>query len=49
VRQATFFASPPFTAAEPALANAFHVGDVDYRWERGYVLSANSLSTGPVL
>jgi Uncharacterized conserved protein (COG2071) len=47
VRQATFFASPPFTAAEPVLTNAFYVGDVDYRWERGRVLAADSLCTGP--
>jgi hypothetical protein len=47
VRHATFFASPPLTAAEPVLANAFYVGDVDYRWERGHVLSAESVSTWP--
>jgi hypothetical protein len=47
VRKATFFASPPFTDAEPVLANAFYVDSVDYRWERGRILSADSLSTGP--
>jgi hypothetical protein len=40
VRAANFFSSPPFAAAEPILANAFYVGDVDYRWERGHVVSA---------
>ena len=44
VRQATFFASPPLTAAVPVLANAFYVSDVDYRWERGIVLSGESAS-----
>jgi hypothetical protein len=39
VREAGFFASPPFAAAEPILANAFYVGDVAYRWERGQVVS----------
>jgi uncharacterized protein YqjF (DUF2071 family) len=35
VRRATFFDRPPFAAARPVLANAFHLRDVDYRWERG--------------
>jgi hypothetical protein len=40
VRKLTFFAAAPFAAADPVLANAFHVGDVDYRWERGEIVSA---------
>jgi Uncharacterized conserved protein (COG2071) len=40
VRRATFFESGPFRDLEPVLANAFHVADVDYRWERGTVLPA---------
>lgn len=32
----TFFDHEPFAAAEPVLASAFHVGDLDYGWERGY-------------
>ncbi len=39
VREATFLASSRFAAAEPVLANAFYVGNIDYRWERGEVLS----------
>jgi len=37
VRRATFFDRTPFSGAEPLLANAFHVGGIDYRWERGTV------------
>jgi uncharacterized protein DUF2071 len=40
VRRATFFDQRPFRDAEPVLANAFHVADVDYRWERGTVVPA---------
>jgi hypothetical protein len=40
VRRATFFDRSPLTAAEPRLANAFHVGGIDYRWERGSVVPA---------
>jgi hypothetical protein len=36
VRRVSFFEREPFTGA--VLANAFHVADVDYRWERGQVL-----------
>jgi uncharacterized protein YqjF (DUF2071 family) len=32
---ATFFDDPRFSGATPVLANAFHVSDVDYAWERG--------------
>jgi uncharacterized protein YqjF (DUF2071 family) len=38
VREATFLSSPAFRGAEPVLANAFHVENVDYRWERGGLL-----------
>jgi Uncharacterized conserved protein (COG2071) len=37
VRRATFFEGDPLRGAEPVLANAFHVADVDYRWERGEI------------
>ncbi len=37
VRKATFLEHPPFNAVEPKLANAFHVENVPYRWERGVV------------
>ena len=40
VRQATFFDRDPFRQVEPVLANAFHVADIDYRWERGVVVPA---------
>ena len=35
VRQNTFLEREPFSRAVPVLANAFHVQDVPYRWERG--------------
>lgn len=35
VRRATFFDRPPFAGEAPVLANAFHLQDVPYRWERG--------------
>jgi len=37
VRQASFLEQSPFSAARPILANAFHVENVPYRWERGVV------------
>jgi hypothetical protein len=37
VRKATFLEHPPFNAVAPLLANAFHVENVPYRWERGVV------------
>jgi hypothetical protein len=40
VRRATFFDQRPFRDAEAVLANAFHVAEVDYRWERGTVVPA---------
>ncbi len=32
----TFFASGAFAGCEPVLANAFHVSDLRYGWERGH-------------
>lgn len=37
VRKATFLEYPPFNTVRPILANAFHVENVPYRWERGIV------------
>jgi hypothetical protein len=37
VRRATFLEHPPFNTVRPILANAFHVANVPYRWERGVV------------
>jgi hypothetical protein len=37
VRKATFLDHPPFNEVSPILANAFHVENVPYRWERGVV------------
>jgi hypothetical protein len=39
VREATFLESPTFSGADPVLANAFHVENVHYRWERGELLA----------
>jgi hypothetical protein len=38
VRRAAFFDQRPFRDAEAVLANAFHIADIDYRWERGKVV-----------
>ncbi len=35
VRRSTFLEREPFCRATPILANAFHVRDVPYRWQRG--------------
>lgn len=35
VRRATFFEHEPFCRTTPLLANAFHVRDVPYQWQRG--------------
>jgi len=35
VRRVRFFEQPAFASCRPALAAAFHVGHVEYRWERG--------------
>jgi uncharacterized membrane protein YphA (DoxX/SURF4 family) len=35
VRRLGFFDQPRFKGCTPVLAAAFHVADVDYRWERG--------------
>jgi Uncharacterized conserved protein (COG2071) len=37
VRKATFLERKPFNEVRPILANAFHVENVPYRWERGIV------------
>ena len=39
VRRNTFLEQEPFCAAAPLLANAFHVRDVPYQWQRGRRLS----------
>ena len=39
VRRNTFLDRQPFRAAQPILANAFHVQNVPYRWQRGRRLS----------
>jgi len=31
----TFLEQEPFRQAKPILANAFHVQDVPYQWQRG--------------
>jgi hypothetical protein len=38
VRRNTFLEREPFRRARPILANAFHVRDVPYQWQRGRVL-----------
>lgn len=38
VRQNLFLEREPFRQAAPILANAFHVRDVPYRWQRGRIL-----------
>ncbi len=38
VRRNMFLEREPFRRAAPILANAFHVGDVPYRWQRGRVV-----------
>jgi hypothetical protein len=35
VRQNTFLDHEPFRRTQPILANAFHVRDVPYQWQRG--------------
>jgi len=35
VKTCTFLERPPFAGVDSRLAHAFHVADVDYRWERG--------------
>jgi hypothetical protein len=39
VRELSFFTAERF-GVEPRLANAFYVGGIDYRWERGELLAA---------
>jgi hypothetical protein len=35
VERLSFFDQPAFHGCTPVLAAAFHVSDIDYRWERG--------------
>jgi hypothetical protein len=35
VERLSFFDQPAFRGCTPVLAAAFHVADVDYRWQRG--------------
>ena len=37
VHRADFFKRAPFSVARPILANAFHVANIDYRWNPGVV------------
>jgi hypothetical protein len=39
IRELAFFTAERF-GVEPALANAFYVGGIDYKWERGKLLPA---------
>ncbi len=41
VRELDFFTGDRF-GAEPTLANAFYVGGIDYRWERGRLLDESA-------
>ena len=41
VLENTFFQSGPFKGVTPILANAFHVKNIPYRWERGVVEKLN--------
>src|ERR687898_1580843 len=42
VRELSFFTIGRFEGAAPTLANAFYVGGVDYRWERGHLLDESA-------
>jgi hypothetical protein len=44
VRELTFFRQDLFGGVEPVLANAFHVADVDYRWQRGQLVKPGGRS-----
>jgi hypothetical protein len=39
VDEIAFFGDARFRGEAPVLANAFHVADVDYRWERGKIIT----------
>jgi hypothetical protein len=41
VREASFLDSAAFCSGQPVLANAFHVENVHYRWERGELLTGS--------
>lgn len=40
IKTCTFLDQPPFAEAGPVLANAFHVADIDYGWDRGVKVPA---------
>jgi len=42
VEHLTFFDQPAFAGCTPILAAAFHVADIDYRWERGVLQAVPS-------
>jgi hypothetical protein len=42
--EVALFAEPPFTGVAPILANAFAVENIDYRWERGRVITPGAAS-----
>ena len=50
VEQLTFFDQPAFAGCTPVLAAAFHVANIDYRWERGvhYRIAATPSGSGGV-
>lgn len=41
VNRCSFLEREPFASAKPVLANAFHIQDVPYRWERGRLEALN--------
>jgi hypothetical protein len=41
-----FFDRPEFAGCTPILAAAFHVNDIDYRWERGVRQSLDAAGWG---
>ena len=43
IKTCTFFDTPPFQGVEPRLANAFHIADIDYGWERGIRVPAGAV------
>jgi hypothetical protein len=46
VRRVAFFEGPEFAGCTPILAAAFHVNDIDYRWERGVRHSLGAAGSG---
>jgi hypothetical protein len=47
VRRLAFFDQPAFDGCTPILAAAFHVKDIDYRWERGVRQALNEPAREP--